>query len=66
MRKLISTMIMGAVVAGLGIGLPGCSEESKTESQTTTSTPGGKRVESETKSVKESGQNPPPAPPKTP
>jgi len=65
MRKLISTMIMGAFLAGLGIAIPGCSDETKTESKVTASGPGGKTTATETKSIKQSGDNPPPAP-KTP
>ena len=64
MRKLISTMMMGVFLTGFAIGISGCSEESKEKSETTIATPGGKRVETETKSVKTSGDNPPP--PKTP
>jgi hypothetical protein len=65
MRKLISLTMMGVLAMGIGVGLSGCSEESKTESRTTQSTPGGKATETTTKSVKESGQNPP-TPTKTP
>jgi len=64
MRKLISITMMGVLMTGFGIGIAGCSEEAKEKSQTEISTPGGKRVETETKSVKTSGDNPPP--PKTP
>ncbi len=60
MRKLISTMMMGVLLTGLGFGISGCSDESSTKSQVTTSTPNGKTVETETKSVKQSGNNPPP------
>jgi hypothetical protein len=65
MRKLISLAMMGVLTMGLGIGVVGCSEESKTESKVTQATPGGKTTETETKSVKQSGDNPPP-PVKTP
>jgi hypothetical protein len=61
---LISTTMMGVLLTGFVIGISGCSEEVKEKSQTTISTPGGKTVETETKSVKTSGDNPPP--PKTP
>ncbi len=60
MRKLISLATAGVLAMGLGITLSGCSEESKTESKTTQSTPGGKTTETTTKSVKQSGDNPPP------
>jgi hypothetical protein len=60
MRKLISLTIMGVLTMGLGMGISGCSEESKTESKTTQATPGGKTTETRTDSVKQSGENPPP------
>jgi hypothetical protein len=62
MRKLIGTMVLGAVVAGLGLGLPGCSDETKTESKVTASGPGGKTTETHTDTIKQSGDNPPPPP----
>ena len=65
MRKLISTAMAGIVMTGLCIGLSGCGEESSQKAQTTTTSPGGKTVETESKSVKQTGQNPP-APSKTP
>jgi hypothetical protein len=65
MRKLISLTMVGVLAMGVGVGLSGCSEESKTESRTTQATPGGKTTETTTNSVKQSGQNPP-APTKTP
>jgi hypothetical protein len=65
MRKLMSAALMGVLVMGLGVGLSGCSDESSTKSQTTTATPGGKTTVTETKSVKSSGETPPP-PGKTP
>jgi hypothetical protein len=64
MRKLISAALTGILLTGFGVGLSGCSDETSTKTQTTTTTPGGKVTETETKSVKQSGQNPP-APTKT-
>ena len=64
MRKLISAMMMGVVLTGFGIGISGCSDETKEASQTKISTPGGTVTKTTETSVKQSGQNPP-APPKT-
>ena len=64
MRKVISLTMAGVLAMGLGITLSGCSEESKTESKTIQSTPGGKTTETETKKIQQSGDNPP-APTKT-
>jgi hypothetical protein len=60
MRKLICLTTMGVLAMGLGMGITGCSEESKTQSQVTQSTPGGKTTETTTNSLKQSGENPPP------
>jgi len=65
MRKLISAAMMGVFLTGFGIGISGCSEETKETSQAKVSTPGGTATTTESKSVKQSGQNPP-APPKIP
>jgi hypothetical protein len=65
MRKLINLTMAGILAMGLGITLCGCSEESKTESTTTQKGPGGTTTEKDIKSVKQSGDNPPP-PTKTP
>jgi hypothetical protein len=65
MRKLISATMMGVLLTGLGMGLPGCSEESSTKTQTTTTTPGGTTKETQQTKIQQSGQNPP-APSKTP
>ena len=65
MRKLISATMMGVVLTGFGIGISGCSDETKETSQSKISTPGGTATTTKTESVKQSGQNPP-APPKAP
>jgi hypothetical protein len=65
MRKLISMTMIGLLMSGLGIGLSGCSDQASEKKETTITSPGGKRIESETKSVKTTGDNPPP-PSKTP
>ena len=65
MRKLISATMMGVILTGFGIGISGCSDETKETTQSKISTPGGTSTATETKSIKQSGQNPP-APPKVP
>jgi hypothetical protein len=61
MRKWISGLMMGVVMASFGMGLSGCSDEAGTKTTTTTTSPGGKTVESSEVRVKTSGENPPPA-----
>jgi len=52
-----------AVVCGLSLLAPlGCSEETKKESKTTTSTPGGTTTETKTDKVETSGKTPPKTP----
>jgi len=66
MRKLIGATLMGVLVLGFGIGISGCSDETSTKSQTTTTAPGGnKTTVTDEKSVKTQGNNPP-APGKNP
>ena len=60
MRKLICVSMMGVLAMGLGVGLSGCTDEASTKKETIQTGPGGKTVQSETKSVKQSGENPPP------
>ena len=43
--------------------LTGCGEKTETKKQTTTKTPGGTTTETESKEVKKTGENPPPAKP---
>jgi hypothetical protein len=62
MRKLINLTMAGIIVAGMGIGLSGCSDESKEKTQTTISTPNGKTTETHEVKIDKSGQNPPAAP----
>jgi len=65
MRKLIGATMMGVLLMGFGIGISGCSDESTIKKETVQATPGGKTVETDQKSIKQSGDNPP-APTKTP
>jgi hypothetical protein len=59
-RILTSTLVLG-VLALTPIGLIGCGEETKSEVNTTETTPGGKTTTTTTEKVDQSGQNPPPA-----
>jgi hypothetical protein len=54
------------MMAGLGISLAGCSEESSEKVQTTAKSPGGTTTAVESVTVKKTGDNPPPVAPKTP
>lgn len=59
MRKLISLTMMGVLAMGLGIGIAGCSDESGTKTEQTTTSPEGKtKVTTEVKE-QTSGKNPP-------
>jgi len=62
MRKLIGAVMTGVVLAGMGMGLAGCSDETKEKTQTTVSTPGGKATETIEHKIDKSGSNPPMAP----
>jgi len=65
MRKWISGITMGVVLAGFGIGIPGCSDEASEKAQVTTKGPGGTTTQTVEKKTQTSGDNPP-APSKTP
>jgi len=62
MRKLISATMAGVMMAGLGIGLAGCSDESSVKSETKATSPGGTATVTDKTSVKTTGDNPPPVP----
>jgi hypothetical protein len=63
MRKLIRAAMAGTMLAGLGIGLAGCtSEESGVKTETQIKGPGGTTTLTEKQSVKTSGENPPAVP----
>jgi hypothetical protein len=57
-RFLAPALILG--VSSL-FGLAGCGEESKTETKTEITTPGGTTTEIKTEKVDQTGKNPPPA-----
>jgi hypothetical protein len=62
MRKLINTTLAGVVLAGLSIGLAGCSEESSVTRETEIKGPGGTTKLQEKATIEKSGKNPPAAP----
>jgi hypothetical protein len=67
MRKLMSTMLAGAILFGLTMGITGCTEESGTKEVITTKAPdGSKTTESREINVKKSGDNAPAAPSEKP
>jgi hypothetical protein len=62
MRKLMTTMLGAAILAGLTIGMVGCTEETGTKEKVEIKTPGGTATESREIKVNKSGDNPPLAP----
>ncbi len=59
MRKLISATMMAVLVAGFGMGISGCSDESSETQKVITKTPEGTTTQTVKKSVETSGSNPP-------
>jgi hypothetical protein len=66
MRKLINTLVAGVVLGGIGVALPGCTDETGTKSETKVTTPEGSTTERREIKVDKSGQNPPVAPSEKP
>ncbi len=58
-RKLITTTLAGAMLAGLTIGLVGCTDESSATKEVTVKTPGGTEKVTQKTTVEKSGNNPP-------
>ena len=65
MRKLMTTMLAGAILGGLTIGMVGCTEETGTKEEVKIKTPTGTTTEDKSITVKKSGDNPPAAPSET-
>ncbi len=65
MRKLMTTMLAGAMLAGLTIGMVGCTEETGTKEEVKIKSPTGTTTEDKSITVKKSGDNPPAAPSET-
>lgn len=57
-------MVWG-IVAVLGLGLAGCAEKSGVETKTEVTGPNGTTTETKKVEVKQTGENPPPAPSST-
>ena len=65
MRKLMTTMLAGAMLGGLTIGMVGCTEETGTKEEVKIKSPTGTTTEDKSITVKKSGDNPPAAPSET-
>jgi hypothetical protein len=61
MRKLFRVTMMSVLAVGLGMNLAGCSDEASSEKKVTEKGPGGTTVTTDKQSVKQTGENPPPA-----
>lgn len=62
MRKLMTMTLAGAMLAGLSIGVVGCTDESAVESKTQVKGPGGTTTVTDKTTVDKTGKNPPAAP----
>jgi hypothetical protein len=62
MRRLISAMLTGVILAGFSIGITGCTDETGTKEEVKITTPGGTSKETREIKVNKSGENPPAAP----
>jgi hypothetical protein len=65
MRKLMTTMLAGAILAGLSFGMVGCTEETATKEEVKIKTTTGATTETKEIKVNKSGDNPPAAPSET-
>lgn len=58
--RITATMAAALAMAGLGLGVSGCSDEVSREQKTVTEGPSGTTTETHTDSVKTSGDHSPP------
>ena len=65
MRKLMTTTLTGAILAGFSMGMVGCTEETGTKEEVKIKTQGGTATETRELKVNKSGENPPAAPSET-
>ena len=66
MRKLMTTVLAGLMLAGLSILSTGCTDETGTKEEVKIKTPGGTADETRSTTIKHSGDNPPAAPSEKP
>jgi hypothetical protein len=62
MRRFISTALASAILAGLGTGMVGCTDETGTKEEVKVTTPGGTSKETRELKIEKSGDNPPATP----
>ena len=61
MKKVISAMLSLSLAFAFVAGLSGCDKKSEKTTKTTTSTPQGSTTETHTDTIKQSGDQAPPA-----
>jgi len=66
MRKLISTLVAGVVLTGIGVAFTGCTDETGTKQETKVTGPEGTTTERREIKVDKTGKNPPSAPSEKP
>jgi hypothetical protein len=66
MRKLINTLVVGIILGGIGLVLPGCTDETGTKQETKITTPEGTTTERREIKVDKSGKAPPSLPSEKP
>jgi hypothetical protein len=62
MQKLTRALMAGMVLAGFGLGLAGCADESGVKTETQVKGPGGTTTVTDKETVKKTGENPPAVP----
>jgi hypothetical protein len=62
MRNMIHATLAGVMLAGLSIGMVGCTEETSATKETEIKSPGGTTKVIDKTTIDKSGKNPPAAP----
>jgi hypothetical protein len=62
MQKIIRATMAGMMLAGFGIGLAGCADESGVKTETQIKGPGGTSTVTDKQTVTTTGKNPPAVP----
>ena len=57
MKKLIASMLSMAILC---VGVAGCADKSTSKTETKVTTPGGETTTTTEKTIKQTGENPPP------